>query len=128
MKSKSQSISPTMLQATTTLIDNLIQSEPLLRYHQANQRLKADPTAASLLQSLSEFQSEMRRTQMKRSVPPQDIQKLRDLQRQVQTNPVILDFATAQQAAIEFVREVNQEISTQIGIDFASLTRRSGGC
>ena len=30
--------------------------------------------------------------------------------------------------AVAFLREVNQEISQLLGIDFASLTRRSGGC
>jgi hypothetical protein len=34
----------------------------------------------------------------------------------------------AQQEAIAFLQEVNQEISSLLGYDFASLTRRSGVC
>lgn len=33
-----------------------------------------------------------------------------------------------QELSVAFLREVNQEISQLLGVDFASLARRSSGC
>jgi hypothetical protein len=38
---------------------------------------------------------------------------------------VIVDYVTTQQAAITYLREINQAISELIGTDFAALAKKS---
>lgn len=117
-----------LLEAADTLALNLSQSEPFIRYHQANQALNADAAAMLLLKQLSQVQTEVRKHQREGQVGIKEIQHLRALQTQVQGHAVIQEFFTAQQAAVQYLREINQEISQVIGVDFASLAKRSCCC
>ncbi|MDR3573660.1 MAG: YlbF family regulator [Anaerolineaceae bacterium] len=117
-----------LLQATTTLAENLLQSEPFLQYHSSYKKLEEDSKASLLLQNLSKTQAELRRKQSQSKISEEELNHLRVLQQQAQSNKVILEYAEAQQAAIEYLKEINQEISNLIGIDFGSLARRSGCC
>jgi len=74
-----------------------------------------------LLEQLSAAQAELRTRQMSGSVIQNDIDALRALQGEVQSNRVIRNYAQTQQAAIAFLPQVNQEISQLLGLDFASL-------
>jgi cell fate (sporulation/competence/biofilm development) regulator YlbF (YheA/YmcA/DUF963 family) len=121
-------ISPVMLEATQTLAQALLQSEPFVRYQEADRNLNADQDAMQLLADLSEAQSKIRKQQASNAVSESDLSRLRELHNAMRTNDTILAYGMAQQEAIAFLREVNQEISSLLGFDFASLTRRSGVC
>jgi len=121
-------ISPVMLEATQTLAQALLQSEPFIRYQEADRKLNADQDAMQLLADLSEAQSKIRKQQASNAVSESDLSRLRELHNAMRTNDTILAYGMAQQEAIAFLREVNQEISSLLGYDFASLTRRSGVC
>ncbi len=112
---------PDLLAATETLAEQLLNAEPIVLYHQAQARMEADPQARALLERLTAAQSELRVRQARGMVTQDDIGHLRALQREVQSNSVIMDYAAAQQAAIAYLPEVNQEISQLLGVDFASL-------
>jgi len=121
-------ISPVMLEATQTLAQTLLQSEPFVRYQEADRKLHADQDAMQLLADLSEVQRIIRKQQVSNAVSESDLSRLRELQNAMRKNDTILAYGMAQQEATAFLREVNQEISSLLGFDFASLTRRSGGC
>ncbi|MCJ7532631.1 MAG: YlbF family regulator [Anaerolineales bacterium] len=121
-------ISPVMLEATQTLAQALLQSEPFIRYQEADRKLNADQDAMQLLADLSEAQSKIRKQQASNAVSESDLSRLRELHNTMRTNDTILAYGKAQQEAIAFLQEVNQEISSLLGFDFASLTRRSGVC
>ena len=121
-------ISPVMLEATQTLAQALLQSEPFIRYQEADRKLQADQDAMQVLADLSEAQSKIRKQQASNAVSESDLSRLRELHNAMRTNDTILAYGMAQQEAIAFLREVNQEISSLLGYDFASLTRRSGVC
>jgi len=121
-------ISPVMLDATQTLAQALLQSEPFVRYQEADRNLNADQDAMQLLADLSEAQSKIRKQQASNAVSESDLSRLRELHNTMRTNDTILAYGMAQQEAIAFLQEVNQEISSLLGFDFASLTRRSGVC
>ena len=128
MTSAVNAISILMMEATSALAENLAQSEPFLRYQAADRRLHADPEAMQLLAEFSELQQKIRAQHDSGAIIESDIIRLRELQRIISTNDAIQDHNMAQELAIAFVREVNQEISNLLGVDFASLTRRAGGC
>ena len=121
-------ISPVMLEATQTLAQALLQSEPFIRYQEADRKLQADQDAMQVLADLSEAQRKIREQQLLNAVSESDLSRLRELHNTMRTNDTILAYGMAQQEAIAFLREVNQEISSLLGYDFASLTRRSGVC
>jgi cell fate (sporulation/competence/biofilm development) regulator YlbF (YheA/YmcA/DUF963 family) len=123
-----KSIPTNLIQATTTLAENLLQSEPFLRYNLSYKKLEEDSQASLLLQNLSQTQAELRRKQSQSKISEEEVNALRALQQQAQSNKIIVEYAEAQQTAIESLREINQEISNLIGVDFGSLARRSGCC
>ena len=128
MISAISAISVTMLEATSNLADNLTQSEAFLRFKAAEGKLNADPEALQLLAEFSELQQKIRTQQHSSSISESDIKQLRVLQSAIANHETIQDYQLTQELAVAFLREVNQEISQLLGIDFASLTRRSGGC
>ncbi len=112
-------------QATESLIENLIASEAFRVYHRAQQELNSDPQARSLLERLSAMQADLRRKQSPNAVTQADIEELRTVQRQVQTNRAIMQYARSQQDAVNFLREINVEISQLLGVDFAALAKQN---
>ena len=118
----------TMLEATSSLAVNLAQSEAFLRFKAAEAKLNADQEAQLLLTEFSELQRKIRTQRQSDAISEIDIKRLRALQNAIGTNDTIQDYELMKELAVAFLREVNQEISQLLGIDFASLTRRSGGC
>ncbi len=128
MTSNLSGISITLLEAASSLTENMAQSEPFLRYKAAEQRLQADTQAMQLLKDLSALQQKIRQQQYSGAIAQPDLTQLRSLQNAAGANETIQDYLMTQELAIAFVREVNQEISHLLGVDFASLARRSSGC
>ena len=54
-----------------------------------------------------------------------DVEELRAIQEQVQANAVIMAYSQSQQGAVNFLREINMEISQTLGMDFASLAKQN---
>jgi cell fate (sporulation/competence/biofilm development) regulator YlbF (YheA/YmcA/DUF963 family) len=114
------------LQAVThTLGQSLAASQPFTRYIQAQVDLDADPAASDLLDLLISAQNSFRMQQKQGGVTQADIDQLKALQARVQENLTIMEYADSQKAAIAFLKEINQEISQQLGMDFALIAKRS---
>lgn len=122
------SLSPTLDQATEALGVNLSSSQPFHRYRRAVSQLHGDIQASAILRQLSELQAELRKRQVQGTVTAEDLERLRHGQAEAQSNAVISEYFAAQQGAIDAVRSVNLEISSALGVDFASLARVSGCC
>ena len=110
-----------LLTATERLATVITSAEPIAAYLQAKVRLDNDPQARDLLECVSSAQSDLRMRQVNGNITQADLDHLRTLQLQVQSNRLIMDYAETQQAAIAYLPQVNQEISQLIGVDFASL-------
>ena len=110
-----------LLTATERLATVITSAEPIAAYLQAKARLDNDPQARDLLECLSSAQSDLRMRQVNGNISQADLDHLRTLQLQVQSNRLIMDYAETQQVAIAYLPQVNQEISQLIGVDFASL-------
>jgi cell fate (sporulation/competence/biofilm development) regulator YlbF (YheA/YmcA/DUF963 family) len=122
-------IIPEMLyQATQSLAENLVASEPFVQYAHARETFEADSNAQSLLKDISSIQGEIRQKQQRGQVTQEDINVLRALQQQAQSNETIMQYANTQQTAVNFLREINQEISQLLGVDFAALSKQTGCC
>jgi cell fate (sporulation/competence/biofilm development) regulator YlbF (YheA/YmcA/DUF963 family) len=116
---------PELHQATESLIENLLASEAFLAYQQSQAKMKSDSEARGLLDLLSTLQTALRHKQNANSVTQSDIDELRAVQTQAMANPVIMAFSQSQGDAVNFLREVNLEISQTLGVDFARLAKQS---
>ena len=114
------------LKTAVNQLANTIQfSEAVSRYLTAQKEFKTDQSAHQLLEELSETQKLFRQKQMENKVTSEDLEKLRSLQAKAQENKVITDYAYSQQIAIGHLREINAEISSLLGIDFATLAKNT---
>ena len=118
-------LNSSMQEATDALIGNLLASEAFVRYQQAHTRLNEDRQARVLLEQISRTQADLRKKQTDGGVTQAEIDTLRALQEQVQHNSVIMVYAQSQQDAINFLREINDEISQLLGINFASFANHA---
>lgn len=114
-----------ILTAAEKLADALVEAGPIAAYQQAKARLDGDNHARELLERFLRTQSDLRARQSRNAVTQSDVDEMRDLQREVQANRIIIDYAEAQQAAIAYLPALNQEISQLLGVDFASLSGTS---
>ena len=118
-------LSPQMQEATHSLIDNLLASEAFIHYQQAHARFNADNEARALLEQLTQSQARVRQKQAKGEVNQADLDSMRMFQQRVQRNSTIMEYAQAQQEAVNFLREINNEISELLGINFAALANHA---
>lgn len=127
MTTTTVTISETMLEASSALAEGLAQSEAILGFKAAQAKLQKDNEALRLLKELSEIQQKARTQQSSGKISESDIISLRALQGSVGSNETIQEYEKSNALAVGFLREVNQEISELMGVDFAMLTRRSNG-
>jgi cell fate (sporulation/competence/biofilm development) regulator YlbF (YheA/YmcA/DUF963 family) len=110
-----------------TLAESLVSTEVIQVYQQTYNHYTSDPEAASLIERFNQAQEEARNLQSNGGLTSEKIDQLRKMQAEVQAHPSIMQFVLARQAAVQFLREINAEISQELNIDFAALARRSCG-
>jgi cell fate (sporulation/competence/biofilm development) regulator YlbF (YheA/YmcA/DUF963 family) len=118
-------LSSQLQEATESLINNLLASEAFVRYQNAHARFKADQEARDLMDQLAKLQARLRQKQSTGEVNQAEIDSLRLLQQRVQRNSVIMAYAQSQEEAVNFLREINNEISQLLGLNFASFANHS---
>jgi len=118
----------TLLEAASDLAKDIARSKPFLQFQEADRKLHEDSEAMHLLTKFSELQQKILAQHNAGAISEGDISWLRELQRAIGADDTIQEQNQARENAASFLREVNVEISKMLGIDFASLTRRSGGC
>jgi len=118
-------LSPQLQEAAQSLVDNLLASEAFIRYQNARAHFKLDSEAQVLMDQLAKSQARLRQKQTQGEVNKAEIDSLRLLQQRVQRNSVIMAYAQSQEEAVNFLRELNGEISQLLGINFASFANRA---
>ena len=121
-------LTTTLSEAIESLAVNLLSSAPFLQFQDARKRLDADAQARGLLSDLTTAQSDLRTRQASGLLRQDDIARLRALQAEARANRFITEYIQTQDDAVAYLQETNQEISQWLGVDFAGLARRSGGC
>ncbi len=128
LKTGNYLLSQKMLDITAELADKLNQSEPFMLLKTTEATLNANAEAIQLINDITELQQKIKSQNQTTIIPESEFTRYRELQNKIGENEVIQASGIAQENAIAFLREVNQEISNLLGVDFASLTRRSSGC
>lgn len=113
-----------LVEATEALVESLAKSEAILRFTKANQALENDQDAQQMVQEATDLKQKLYAKDASGDFMRDKFPRFRELQDQITSNPVLEEQSQAQEMAINFLREINQEISQLLGIDFGSLTRR----
>ncbi len=121
-------LTPDLVEAIEALAENLLASEPFAAFDQAYARFSPDPKASGLMRDLTQSQTSLRARQSNGSLSQADIAQFRILQAEVQDNQLITGYIQAQNEAIAYLQQINQEISQWLGMDFAALARRPSSC
>ena len=126
---KLELVTGNLREAVYGLAMNLSQSEPILQFRKTSDLLEDDKEALRLMEEATELQQKLYAEQYTGNYTEEDVIALRVLRNQIAMNKIIQEQAEARQMAVEFLREINMEISNLLGFDFGSLTRRPGsGC
>ena len=106
-----------------------LQATPALRrFAEAQERLRTDAELRILQDALRSKSEAFRLAQQEGSLRPEPLRELREAQATVQGHPIVQEFTAARDVVVALVRATNAEISGLLGLDFARLAGRSGGC
>lgn len=111
--------------AAKTLVESLLQTPTMVDVQQAKRSLDEDAEIQALLKRYATAQFDLGSRQTSGSITQQDINFLRELQFQVQTNPKVAAFVEAQRFARFLLDETSSELSQALGIDFTAMSAAS---
>jgi cell fate (sporulation/competence/biofilm development) regulator YlbF (YheA/YmcA/DUF963 family) len=115
----------TVFVAADDLIAALQETEAVAAFQRAKQAMDADPTTQSLLNDFQMAQMAFRQKQANQTLTQDDIDRIRALQQQIQADPQIAAFSTAQFPVRTLLDELAAEFSDNVGFDFATLANVS---
>jgi cell fate (sporulation/competence/biofilm development) regulator YlbF (YheA/YmcA/DUF963 family) len=118
-------LSQNLQAAAHALGQSLAASQPFTRYVHSQLSLDNDPSASDLLEQLIAVQNDFRREQAQGGASPAQLEQLKAIQAQAQEDALIMEYAQAQQMAIAYQKEIIQQVSQGLGMDFALIAKRS---
>ena len=121
-------LTPELTEAVDALAENLLAAEPFLALEGTYLRLQEDAQARDLQQRFKQAEATLRQRQANRTMTQADMAAYRTLNAEAQANELIAGYEAAQQAIAACLRDVNRDLSQHLGVDFATLAKRSGCC
>ena len=119
-------LDPTVEAAARTLAAQLRASPAIAAFWQARAQVDANEQARGMMGELQQLQQELLQKQQAGTLRQEEIDGYRRLQREVQSNAIILAYFETQRQAQAFLPEVNLEISQVLGFDFSHLATAVG--
>lgn len=128
---KMNKYSPTgesFLTMVSQLNDELVNISVIKKYKSAQEKLNANKAAIELIRKLNAARKKLNEQQSSGTFNENSLNDYYNISNEVEKNQTIIDYSQSQQEAIQFLKNVNYEISQLIGIDFSSLIKRSNTC
>ena len=116
-------------QAVVTTLDELVGSlmedESCIAYQRAKAAMDENESTQTLLKQYAEAQADYRQRQTNGSLTQNHVDRVRQLQQQVQADPRVAAFVAAQFPVRGLLDELTGELSSHLGFDFASFANVS---
>ena len=128
---KMNKYSPTgesFLTMVSQLNDELVNISVIKNYKSAQEKLNADAGAMGLIRKISAARKDLSEKQYSGTITPDSLNNYHSIQNEVEKNQTIIEYSQTQQEAVQFLKNVNFEISQLIGTDFSSLIKRTNTC
>lgn len=107
----------------------LASSREFQEFYSAQEKLKQDKEAQSLLEQFQKKQREVQEARMRGiGFSGEAVAEIQRLQHKLQNNSTIMAWAQAQQDAIGLIQDTNQVISNAAGFDFGQNSSSGGSC
>jgi len=107
----------------------LAETRELQRFYYAQEMLRQDREASALLRNAMAKQREIQAMRVKGGVFSADRSaEIQRIQRELEDNAVISDWARARSEAVDLIQATNQVISNIAGVDLSQSAPRSGSC
>lgn len=107
----------------------LASSQEFREFHSAQEKLKQDKEAQSLLDQFQRKQREVQEARLRgKGFSGDALDEIEKLQRKLQANSTIMALVRAQQDVISLIQEINQVISITAGFDFGQSSSSDGPC
>ena len=113
---------------TNQLGEEMTTISVIKNYKDAQNKLNSDAVAMELIRKLSATRKDLSEKQFSGTIDPDSLNDYYSIQNEVEKNPTIMEYSQTQQEAVQFLKNVNFEISQLIGTDFSSLIKRSNTC
>lgn len=107
--------------ALDELVGSLMEDGSFIAYQRAKAAMDENTTTQTLLKQYAEAQAEYRQRQMNGSLTQNHVDRIRQLQQQVQSDPRVAAFVSAQFPVRGLLDKLTGELSSHLGFDFASL-------
>lgn len=111
---------PTIHQAATDFVTALQETEPFTLFEQASERLRQDKEAQQIINDYQTKQQSLQMMMMLGSLSADDRAELQRLEQALQDNNTIVAYMESQLALQQLCQTVGQNLSRQIGFDFAA--------
>lgn len=121
----STSIPQPVVIALNELVDSLTTHEAFVAYRRAKAILEENEATQMLLKQYAEAQAEYRQQQSSGSLTQAHIDRVRQLQKQVQADPCITAFVAAQFPVRDLLNALASDLSSSLGFEFASFANVS---
>ena len=119
-------INTDLLNAAAELGKAMQDAQPLQEFRSALKNFNNDQVAVKLYNDLVVMQREVQIAQQYGGDAGTEQSKLKELQEKLFANKNFDDFIKAQNNLLEFLQEVNSQISAELPFDFASLAKPAG--
>lgn len=106
--------------AARSLAEQILAAQAFRDFENSRELLTSNLEAMSLLRKLEEAQENLNQIALQREVTDEDFAEIEKVRQKAFAHPVILSYFQAQDRLVLLLQEINGEMSTILGFDFAS--------
>lgn len=117
-----------VMEASIAFSRAFMESAPYKEYLAAAEAVETDEKAQKLLKQVEEAQAELQAKTSWGGITPEDLDQLNELEAEMKRHEAAARYVAAQESVIAFTRAVNEQVSTQLGADFAGLAAPAHSC
>ncbi len=105
--------------AARHLAEKIATTQPFRDFENTRAILTSNIEAMSLLRKLEEAQERLNHIALQREVTDEDFAEMEDIRQKAFSHPAILSYFQAQDRLVSLLQEINGEMSSVLGFDFA---------
>ncbi len=128
MSSDNAAVVPDLDTATKEFAEAVVESPEYREYIRTAELFEKDQDAQSLFQAFQNAQEQLSAQQQWGAGSTEEIQRVRDLEQQVQENTILTEHFKAQTELVDTLKELNTVIGEELGFDYATLAMPPRSC
>ncbi|TVR87772.1 MAG: YlbF family regulator [Spirochaetaceae bacterium] len=128
MNTENAAVVPDLDTATKAFAEAVVESAEYREYIRTAELFEKDVEAQSLFEAFQNAQQQLSAQQQWGAGSTDEIQRVRDLEQQVQDNTTLSEHFKAQTELVDTLKELNTIIGEELGFDYAALAMPPKTC